>query len=108
MKAKEQAGKTKEVKKGEYRGKHVILRPYVSEKSQRLLADNQYSFLVSSDANKVSVREEVERTYGVHVTGVEMTKIKMKTKHYRGKSSSFKPKKKATVRLRAGEKIDIA
>lgn len=104
------AKETKKIehKKSEFRGKHVVLRPYVSEKSQRVLALNQYSFLVAQDANKSLVKEEIERAYGVHVTGVEMTRVRVKTKHYRGKESAFRPKKKATVRLRVGEKIDIA
>ena len=95
-------------KKTGYHGKHVIIRPYISEKSQRLFSDNQYSFLVTPDANKVLVREEVERTHGVHVKAVTITKIKMKTKRYRGKPTSFKPKKKATVKLAPGDKLDIA
>ncbi len=98
----------RQVKKGEFRGKHVVLHPYVSEKSQRVIRHNQYSFLVTNSANKVLVREEIERTYGVHVSSVTMTKVRVRTKHYRGHASTFKPKKKATVRLRAGEKIDIA
>lgn len=84
-----------------------MIRPYVSEKSQRLLAHTQYSFLVSPDANKVMVREEIERTHGVHVKSVTITKIRVKTKYYRGKPTKFKPHKKATVRLSQGEKIDI-
>lgn len=98
----------RQAKKEDFRGKHVVLRPYVSEKSQRLLSDSQYSFLVANDANKVLIRDEIERTYGVHVKSVTVTKIRVKTKYYRGKPSTFSLKKKATVRLSPGEKIDIA
>lgn len=88
--------------------KSVVLRPYLSEKSHRLLSDNQYVFLVDPDANKILVKKEVERTYGVHVRSITMTTLRVKPRTYRGKTKHFRNKKKATVRIAAGEKIDIA
>lgn len=103
----------KEIKKTEKKMsfaavKSVVLRPYLSEKSHRLLSDNQYVFLVDPDANKILVKREVERTYGVHVRSITMTTLRVKPRTYRGKTKHFRNKKKATVRIAAGEKIDIA
>lgn len=99
---------TKTKKQGGGNERQVILRPYISEKSQRVTAANQYSFLVEPEANKILVKREVEAVYGVHVRSVTMTILKTKPRHYRGKVKYFRNRKKATVRVAAGEKIDIS
>lgn len=85
----------------------AILRPYVSEKSQRLLSNNQYTFLIKSESNKAMVKQEIERSYGVHVEFVTMTKIRVKPGSFRGKKTYFRDIKKATVKLSPGEKLNI-
>lgn len=100
--------KTTDKKITEARPLKAIIRPYVSEKSQRGIATNQYSFLIEPKATKSDVKNEVEHFYKVKVIGVTITTIRAKTKRYRTKISHFQNKKKATVRLMAGQSIDIA
>lgn len=86
---------------------NFIIRPYISEKAQRLLEENQYVFHVETNANKILIKREIERMYGVKVLRVSVTTIKSKSKTFRGKTSTFKNKKKATVKIAKGQKIDL-
>ena len=47
----------------------VLLKPVVSEKSMNLVSEKKYSFLVAPEANKIQIREAVEKMF-------EGTKVK--------------------------------
>ena len=47
----------------------VLLKPVVSEKSMNLVSENKYTFLVAPEANKIQIREAVEKMF-------EGTKVK--------------------------------
>lgn len=90
----------------------VILKPIITEKmtgiSEKL---SRYGFLVDKRANKVEVKNAVEKMYGVTVTDVNtMNYIGKKTVRYTKKSFSTGRKdafKKAIVTLKEGETIDF-
>lgn len=70
-----------------------------------------YGFKVSKNANKIQIKNEVEKTYGVSVekvrTMIYRGKVKSrysKTRVIKGKASSFK---KALITVAAGEVIDF-
>jgi ribosomal protein L23 len=63
---------------------------------------------VDSRANKILVKREVEVKHGVHVIAVTMAPVRVKPSRFRGKVTAFKNAKKATVRLKDGERIDTA
>ncbi len=63
---------------------------------------------MNRSANKISVKKEIEKRYGVHVTSVNVVVKKAKPKQYRGIISRKSPSKKAIVTLHVGEKIEIA
>ena len=86
----------------------VVKRPWISEKSQRVLENNQYVFLVEDHANKSAVKEEIQRKYGVHVTRVNMVQQPRETTRFRNRISKKRGIRKAFVFLKKGEKIDIA
>ncbi len=88
--------------------KTVVKRPWISEKSQRVLENNQYVFLVEEHATKNAVKEEIQRKYGVHVVGVNMVQLPWETTRFRNRVSKKRGKRKAFVFLKKGEKIDIA
>lgn len=86
----------------------VILRPVITEKTMKLMAeDNKYTFEVASASNKVEVAKAVENLFGVHVVSVKIMNTKDKKKRvgrYTGVVSGYK---KAIVKLAEGESIDL-
>ncbi|MDP9068529.1 MAG: 50S ribosomal protein L23 [Actinomycetota bacterium] len=85
----------------------VILAPVVSEKSYSLLDQNAYTFYVHPDANKVEIRQAVETIWGVKVINVNTVNRKGKTKRFRYTQGKRPDSKRAVVKLRAGDKIEI-
>jgi large subunit ribosomal protein L23 len=89
-----------------------ILKPLITEKmTKQGDTFNRYGFLVTRNANKLEIKEIVEKTYGVKVENVN-------TINYRGKNKSRYTKagllagravhrKKAIVTLAKGDKIDF-
>jgi len=89
--------------------KRVIQYPLVTEKSSNnQSAFNQYSFLVDIKANKLDVKREIESLKkGVEVQSVRTITVRGKVKRLgrtMGKRSNFK---KAIVRLKAGQTIEL-
>ena len=85
----------------------VLIAPVVSEKSYSLIEDNKYSFRVHEKAHKTQIRQAVEELFEVKVEAVNIVKVPPKPKR-RGFSQGKKPGwKKAVVRLRAGDRIEI-
>jgi large subunit ribosomal protein L23 len=86
----------------------VVIRPLVTEKATAQKDEqNQVSFQVAMDANKVEVRRAVETIFRVKVTGVRTQVVFGKTKRmgrYTGRRPSWK---KAVVTLGQDSKIDL-
>jgi len=89
----------------------VLIKPLNTEKTAKLQGLNQYAFLVHKKANKLQVREAIEKIYGVKVVNVNTVLYAGKKKErntktglVRGKTSSYK---KAYVTLAEGDIIDI-
>ena len=85
----------------------ILIAPVVSEKSYSLIGDRKYSFRVHKDAHKTQIRQAVEELFEVKVVSVNVLKVQPKPKR-RGTSRGTKPGwKKAIVKLRAGDRIEI-
>jgi large subunit ribosomal protein L23 len=85
----------------------ILIRPVVSEKSYEQIQRNRYTFRVHKDAHKTQIRQAVEELFDVHVTRVNVIKMKPKPKR-RGLIKGERPGwKKAVVELKAGDKIEI-
>lgn len=88
--------------------RNVILAPVQSEQSYAGLAFNRYVFKVHSDASKEQIRQAIELTNpGVTVTSVNTSHVKAKPKRrgaFLGTKSGYK---RAVVKLKAGDSIQI-
>ena len=85
----------------------VILAPVVSEKSYSLLDENAYTFLVHPDANKTEIRQAVESIWDVKVLSVNTLNRKGKNKRFRFTTGKRPDTKRAIVKLREGDSIEI-
>jgi large subunit ribosomal protein L23 len=85
----------------------ILIAPVVSEKSYSLIEANKYSFKVHPKAHKTQIRQAVEELFDVKVVSVNVVKVQPKPKR-RGLHRGTKPGwKKAIVRLREGDTIEI-
>lgn len=90
----------------------VLVKPLITEKMTELGEKlGQYGFVVNRNANKVEVKEAVEKMYGVTVESVNTMVIpgkkrsrNTKTKFIVGRTSAVK---KAIVTLAEGDTIDF-
>ena len=91
---------------GDYRD--VIVAPVVTEKSAKISENgNKIVFRVKNDANKVQIKQAVEKIWNVKVLRVNTINVKPKYKRvgrYAGTTSRYK---KAIVTLAEGSKIEI-
>ena len=90
----------------------IIIKPVVTEKMTKLTDKfNRYGFRVKKDANKLQIKDAVEKMYNVSV-------VKVNTMNYGGKKKSGYTKsgllegktsayKKALVTLKEGDTIDF-
>jgi len=85
----------------------VIRRPLVTEKNTVLQAQGKYAFEVASAANKVMVKDAVEKAFKVTVITVNMMTVRGKEKRVGRRLVAGSPWKKAVVTLKAGDKITI-
>lgn len=90
----------------------VLVKPIITEKMTRLSEKlGQYSFVVAKDANKIQIRQAVEKMYNVNVVSVNTVNSARKTKSRFTKTgilSGFKGgHKKAIITVAKGETIDF-
>jgi large subunit ribosomal protein L23 len=86
----------------------VLRRPLVTEKNTSLQQpQGKYVFEVDTDANKVQVKQAVEKAFKVTVTQVNMITVRGKEKRVGRKKVAGSPWKKAVVTLKPGDKIQI-
>ena len=83
----------------------VILRPVVTEKSMADMAEKKYTFLVHPEANKVQIKEAVEKMFeGTKVKAVNTMNLDGKTKRRGMVFGKTAKRKKAIVTLAADSK----
>ena len=83
----------------------VILRPVVTEKSMADMAEKKYTFLVHPEANKVQIKEAVEKMFeGTKVKAVNTMNLDGKTKRRGMVIGKTAKRKKAIVTLAADSK----
>jgi large subunit ribosomal protein L23 len=96
--------KTGKVKEFSY---EAVKQPHISEKGSYLAEKDQYIFKVSPGYNKKEVQNAVEGIYGVDVLSVNIVKIPAKKRRL-GRTEGFrKAYKKAIVKIKNGQKIEI-
>ncbi|MCM8787109.1 MAG: 50S ribosomal protein L23 [Candidatus Omnitrophica bacterium] len=81
----------------------IIKMPLVTEKNTKLQSQGKYVFLVDRFANKIQIRNAIEKLYNVKVKSVHTLIKKGKTKRVRFKAGKTTPFKKAIITLKEGE-----
>ncbi len=85
----------------------LLVRPLVTEKATSLAAENQYSFEVLPEANKIELAKAFELAFpGRKVKNVRTTKMYPKTKRYGRKTGTTTAGKKAIFTIE-GEPIEL-
>lgn len=83
----------------------IIIRPLVSEKSTEMMEENKYTFVVSSKANKIAIKQALEEIFDVRVKAVNTANYKGKKKRLGRFPAGRRPGwKKAIVTLAEGSK----
>ena len=91
----------------------VIIKPLITEKNTDLMGLDQYSFEVATVANKIQIREAIEKLFNVRVKAVNTMNVKGSRRsrairrgsgRIHGQERSWK---KAVVTLFPGQRIDI-
>lgn len=86
----------------------IIERPLLTEKSMDLSHVGKYTFRVAKDANKIEIRDAVEKIFKVKVAKVNTLIVKGKKRRMgrfpEGRTSDWK---KAIVTLKPGQSITL-
>lgn len=86
----------------------VLLRPLVTESSlKRAERRNTYTFEVAPKANKIQIREAVEKVFKVSVTGVRTQTCHGKVRRMGRSIGRTADWKKAIVRVKTGDSIEF-
>jgi large subunit ribosomal protein L23 len=86
----------------------ILIKPLVTEKAAELHeTQRKVAFAVSTEANKIEIRQAVEKRFNVKVEKVATSNFEGKTKRlgrHQGRRPDFK---KAVVTLKEGFKIEL-
>ena len=86
----------------------ILIQALVSEKATELQEkQNCYVFKVVKNANKLEIKNAVEKNFNVKVTSVTVLNVKGKTKRlgrFEGRRAGWK---KAFISLKEGESFDL-
>lgn len=87
----------------------IIISPVITEKSMKDAAKSRFTFKVSNNANKESIKKVIEKKFSVDVVKISSMVMKGKLKRFGARrvptqTSSYK---KAVVTLKAGQKIGL-
>jgi len=86
-----------------------LIKHYLTTEKNTILKErgNVYVFEVARRANKQEIRSAIEQIFNVHVTGVNMSVSARKPKRL-GRFQGYRPGyKKAYVKLREGDQIEV-
>lgn len=85
----------------------VIKYPIITDKTTRLLENNQYSFIVDRYSDKIAIKAAIEDLFNVKVIKINTCRLPRKKKRV-GKYIGWKPQyKKAVVTLYEGDGINL-
>ena len=85
-----------------------IISPLITEKSTNLSELNKVVFKINKNANKISIKKNIEKIFKVNVIKVNIINKQNRTKLTRGKKVKVLGYKKAIVTLKKGQSIDLA
>lgn len=85
----------------------IIKGPIITEKSSEIAKNNQITLSVDTKANKIEIKDAVEKLFNVKVESVNTINVRPKKKRvgrYPGKTNKVK---KAIVTLKEGSSIEL-
>ncbi len=86
----------------------IVRRAMITEKGSRMREkQNRYTFQVSTDANKIEIKDAIQKIFKVNVLDVHTINVEGKLKRLgrtTGRRSSWK---KAIVTLKEGQTIEL-
>lgn len=85
----------------------IIKKPVITEKSMADTAENKYTFLVDLRANKTEIKQAIEKLFKVEVEKVNTMIVPGKWKRMGKTMGKTSDKKKAIVKVKEGQKIEI-
>ena len=86
----------------------LIKAPIITEKSSDLAKNNTYVFSVDVKANKIQIKQAIEKLFDVKVENVNIINVKPKKKRVGRYTGATKAYKKAVVTLAEGSKLDLS
>lgn len=87
---------------------NILKKPFLTEKSGLLKEKgNFYVFEVDKKSSKKTIKKAVEDAFKVHVVKINTITMPGKTKRFGRTVSEAKKFKKAVVKLKEGEKIEL-
>ena len=84
-----------------------IRHPIITEKATILSEQNKTIFKVHENANKETIKKNIEKLFNVDVIKINIINQKSKLKMRQGKKSFKSGFKKAIVTLKKGQSIDL-
>ena len=88
-------------------GASQLARPHVTEKATALTEKNQYVFVTAPNATKIGVKNAVQQFYNVDVEQVRIIHVPSKRMRLGRIEGIKKGYKKAMVKLKEGQSIEI-
>jgi large subunit ribosomal protein L23 len=86
----------------------VLKKPLITEKTTQMLAEgNWVAFQVYPQANKIQIKKAVEKIFSVTVTRVNTLVVPGKYRRFGKAVGHTKSWKKAMLRLKEGDKIEL-
>jgi large subunit ribosomal protein L23 len=87
---------------------NVVVRPLITEKTLRLAErHNSYTFQVRREANKVQIRDAIERLFDVTVLAVRTQNHMGKFRRVGRSVGSTPPSKRAVIHVKEGDTIEF-
>jgi len=85
----------------------IILAPVITEKSMQLVKLGKYTFKVSIASDKRKIKKEIKDKFNVDAVSVRTMTVKARKKNMQRHKYEIPAFKKAIVKVKAGQKIDL-
>lgn len=85
----------------------IIKAPVITEKSGVIAQNGKYVFKVDSRANKIEIKQAIEKIFNVHIKEIRTINVKPKKRRVGRYTGLTNRCKKAIVKLAEGEEINL-
>ena len=85
----------------------IIKAPVITEKSGVIAQNGKYVLKVDSRANKIEIKQAIEKIFNVHVKEIRTINVKPKKRRVGRYTGLTNRCKKAIVKLAEGEEINL-